>query len=134
MAITGIQPPQGSGPQLIDGTWLNGLAGGLNNSFINGVVAHAGDTKAAAFQIPAACKIVWVETVTTTGDSVLLPAAQTRNMLMVYNGGAQSLNLYGRGTDTINGVATATAYTLTAGQSAIFFCGKTGQWAANKTS
>lgn len=132
--IVGKQPPQGSGYQLIDGNWANGLANGGNNSFTNALVAHAGGTKAAALQIAAALKIVFFATVATDHDSALLPAAKTRSIVMVYNGGAHILDLYGKGTDTINASATATAYSLNAGQSAIFFCGLDGSWAANKTA
>ena len=132
--IIGIQPPQGSGPALQDGQWLNGLAGGGNNSYTNALVAHSGGTKAAALQIAASIKIVFFGTVAADHDSALLPAAKTRSMVLVYNGGASILDLYGKGTDTINGVATATAYSLNANTSALFFCGKDGQWAAIKTA
>jgi hypothetical protein len=132
--IVGIQPVAGGGPALVDQTWLNGVANGQNQSFVNGLVAHAGGTKAAALQIPAGVAIAIFATVATTGDSALLPQAKQRNTLKVYNAGAQTIDLYGRGTDTVNQVATATAYTLTAGQAAEFFCGVDGNWSAIKSA
>lgn len=134
MATTGIQPTQGGGPALIDQTWLLGLAGGLNNASVNSLVATAGGTKAAGYQIPAATTLVAFATVASSGDSALLPQALKNTYLLVYNGGAQNLSLYGKGTDTINAVATASAYTLATTAAALFFCAKDGNWGAIKTA
>lgn len=126
----GIAPANGSGPALQDGQWLLGVAAGNNRAYKNGIVAHAGGTKAAAFQLPAGVQIIEIDTVATNGDSVLMPAAVQGQIVMVCNNGAATLDIYGRGTDTINGVATATAYALTVNQSAVFFCAKNGNWGA----
>lgn len=134
MAIVGIQPVAGGGPALIDQTWLLGLAGGGNLNFTNGLVAHSGGTKAAAFQIPAGLAIAIFKTVAVNGDSALLPGAAAREFIMVRNAGVATLSLYGRSNDTINGSATANAYSLTAGQSALFFCGGSSDWSAIKSA
>ena len=134
MAVIGIQPPLGSGPALQDGQWLNGLANGQNRSFTNGLTAHAGGGKASAYQIPAAVAIIGFATVATTGDSALLPQAKTGTVVMVRNAGANSMNLYAKGTDKINGVASATAYALAADTSALFFCALDAAWSAIKTA
>lgn len=129
MAV-GIAPTKGSGPGLQDGNWLNGLASGQNLSYQNGITAHSGGTKAAAFQLPAGVALFQIDTVAAGGDSVLLPAAVAGTEINVFNNGANTLDIYGRGTDTINKVATATAYLLDAGTSANFFCAKNGAWGA----
>lgn len=125
----GIAPTNGSGPGLQDGGWLLGVAAGNNRAYKNGIVAHAGGTKAAAFQLPAGVQIMQVDTTATNGDSVLMPAAVQGQIVMVFNNGAATLDIYGRGTDTINGAATANAHTLATLTAAVFFCGKNGAWA-----
>lgn len=130
----GVPPTPGGGPALVDQNWLNGLAGGANRSFINGRTATAGGTKAAAYQIPAGVAIVGFSTVATAGDSALLPAALAGTIVCVRNAGVASMNIYGRGTDRINGSTTATAYALVNDTSAIFFCALDGAWSAVKTA
>lgn len=130
--MTGILPNFGFG--LIDGSWLRALAGGGNRSYVNGLTAHAGGTKAAAFQIPSGVALVGFGTVATNGDSGLLPTAKAGTKVRVYNAGAATLSLYGKGTDTVNGVATATSYDLTTKQAADFSCDLDGHWSALKSA
>lgn len=134
MATVGKPPPQGSSYALQDGRWLLGLGNGLNRSSQNGITAHSGGTKAAAFQLPANVAQFEIDTVAADTDSALLPAAKAGQTVMVFNAGAHTLDLYGKGTDTINLAVTATAYALTTGQCAIFFCCKDGIWGAIKTA
>lgn len=124
----GTPPTRGQRQSLVDGVWLLGLANGQNRSFANGLVAHAGGTKDAALQIPAAAGLVQFDTCATNGDSALLPAAVAGTLVLVANSGAASLSLYGKGTDTINDAATANAYSLATNKNALFFCAKDGQW------
>lgn len=126
---TGIAPTNGSGPGLQDGQWLLGVAAGNNRSYKNGIVAHAGGTKAAAVQLPAGVQLLEVDTVASLHDSVLMPAAVAGQIVMVFNNGAAGMDIYGRGTDTINGAATANAHTLATETAAVFFCAKNGAWA-----
>jgi O-acetylhomoserine/O-acetylserine sulfhydrylase-like pyridoxal-dependent enzyme len=132
--MTGRPPVAGSGYALQDGRWLLALAAGGNLAYENGITATAGGTKAAAFQLPAGVFLFEIDTVANAGDSVLMPAAIQGNMVAIFNNGASNLDIYGRGTDTINQSTTATAYVLTPGQCAILFCAKTGLWGANKTA
>lgn len=124
----------GPGFRLPDGTWLNGLSNGQNLSYLNGVVAHAGGTKAAAFQLPAAVALIEVDTVAADHDSCLLPQAAAGVTVEIFNSGAHVLDLYGQGTDTVNNAATANAYSLNANQSATFACAKDGSWFATKSA
>lgn len=129
---SGIAP--NAGFQMPDGKWLRGLANGVNLSFQAGFIAHAGGTKALAFQLPANRMLLEVDTVASDHDSCLLPTAVPGTLVAVYNAGAHILDLYGRGTNTINAAATANAFSLNANQTVIVFCAKTGLWAANKTA
>lgn len=134
MAEVGTSPPVNSRQALQDGVWLRGLANGQNRSYINGLTAHAGGTKAAAFQIPAGVALVQFDTVATSGDSALLPQALAGMEVTVANSGADTLSIYGRGTDTINDVATATNYDVATNVSVRFFCAKDGQWKGIKSA
>lgn len=76
-----------------------------------------------------------VNTVTTVGsanDSVLLPLAAVGLTVVVINGAASnSMQVFGAGTDTINGVATATGVAQAAGKTAAYYCTKSapaGAW------
>lgn len=137
-ATYGTPPTPATGPGLVDGTWLNGIAGGQNRLTINALTAHAGGTQSAAFQIPAGVALVGFATVATTGDSAKLPFALAGSIIMVRNAGAQTLNIYANNatnsatstTDKINGASNATAYTLAADTSAIFFSARDGAWSA----
>lgn len=133
MAI-GTAPPVGSGPALQDGDWLNAIAAGQNRNYQNRLVAHAGGTKAAALVLAAGVAMFRFVTVATNGDSALMPAAKAGTIVCVRNDGAATLSIYGKGTDTINSVATATAYSLASDVSSIFFCALDGDWSAVKSA
>lgn len=126
------------GPFMPTGKFLddnfNNLANGDGSSTVSGLVAHAGGTKAAALQIAADKAIVGFGTVVTNSDSALLPPAVVGRRLRVYNGGAATLSLYGQGTDTINGNATATNYDLATKVAADFACDLAGHWSAVKSA
>src|SRR5258707_15266465 len=70
IAVTGTPP--GTGPQLVDGAWLNGLAGGNNWSFQSGIAA-AGTTQATATQLAGGTYFVEGDTA-ASGTGVNLPA------------------------------------------------------------
>ncbi len=124
----GIAPANGSGPALQDGQWLLGVAAGNNRAYKNGVTA-TGTTKAGAFQLPAGVQLIEIDTV-AANSGVLMPAAVAGQIVMIFNSGANTLNIWGRGTDTIGNTATATARTMAANASAVFFCAKNGSWGA----
>lgn len=136
----GIRPAAGFA--LIDGTWARALSDGNNDTYTSGITAHAGGTQAAGFQLPDNVSFMEVDTVASGGDSVLLPYAQAGQRKFIFNNGAQTLDIYAQSTnnpatgsaDVINKTTNVTAYTLTSGQAAIFWCAKNGVWAANKTA
>jgi hypothetical protein len=95
----------------------------------SGLTAHAGGTQAAALNLVSA--INNVSTVATAGDSVRLPASAAGMAIEVTNSGAASMQVYGAGTDTINGVATGTGVAQLPGQSVVYTCAIAGNWLAN---
>lgn len=122
---TNLQP----GFQLFDGSALNHLftkifQGGLSRE--TGITAHAGGTKAAAYQLSRSLNLV--ATTATNGDSVLLPKAIAGSIVVVTNAGAATLSVYGKGTDTIDGNSTATADSLATTKTRIYVCYATGAW------
>jgi hypothetical protein len=134
MATVGRPPVANTTFGLQDGRWLLGLGNGLNRSYQNGITAHSGGTKAAAVQLPANVAQFEIDTCAADNDSVLLPAAKAGQSVVVYNASGHTLGIYGRGTDTINEVATATQYSLATVLTAFFFCSKDGHWSALKSA
>jgi len=126
-------PPVSGGPALVDGTWLNGLAGGQNLSYQYAISA-AGTTQATATQLPSGIALIEVDTVGSSAG-VALPFCYQGTEFKVYNNGANTLTFYPGVTnnpitaaqDTINNATTATASTHT---SKLFYCAKNGNWAA----
>lgn len=98
----------------------------LQGSTASNVTAHAGGTKAAATALTA--QFNRIGTCATTDDSVLLPAAAKGRFMVVFNDGAAAARVFGAGTDTIDGVATATGVPLTNAKRAAFFCLADGAW------
>lgn len=105
------------------------LTGLLNESAQDSITAHAGGTKAAAFQLTKEMNRISVAA--TAGDSVLLPASAPGLTIIVENAGAAAVQVYGLGTDTINAVATATGVSQMAGSVVIYTCYAAGAWFAN---
>lgn len=94
------------------------------------VTAHAGGTQAAAFALSATASFHDVTVVGTAADSVKLPLATgSGNIHWVKNSAAvNSLQLYGAGTDTIDGVATATGVAIAAGKARLLIDDGAGTW------
>ena len=116
------------------GAWFteglsSGFAGGLQTfSFANGLTAHAGGGQGSALALTAL--VNRITTVATAGDSVLLPAAAAGLEITVINSGANALQVFGAGTDTINGVATATGVSQMVNSAVTYFCTVAGLWQA----
>ena len=117
-----------SGPQLIAGDVVMGLAAltGLNAS--GPLTAHAGGTQALATQLVNGLNEVG--TTATNNDSVQLPLALPGTVVFVANSGAATLAVYGRygSSDTIDGTAGATGTTQTTGVDNLYFCAAAGRW------
>lgn len=120
------------------GLWLTeglgtGYSGSLQTlSFLTGVTAFAGGGQGSAVALTAL--INRVSTVATAGDSVKLPASAPGLAITVINRGANPMQVFGAGTDTINGIATATGISQGVGTAATFVCSVAGNWEVPITS
>lgn len=132
MSVIGNIPNRGFA--LIDGLWLRHLANGGNRSFSNALIATAGGNKATGFQIPGGVAMINFATVATAGDSAVLPAAKSGNSIMLASAGVANMNLYAKGTDSINNAAAATAYVVPPNIPIILWCPIDGVWYANKSA
>jgi hypothetical protein len=115
------------------GAWYSeGLATGFGGpglqtlSFTNGITAAAGGGQARA--VPLASMMNRVATVATQGDSVKLPASAAGLAIIVINRGANAMQVYGSGTDTINGIAAATGISQGINTTAVYTCNVAGNW------
>lgn len=115
------------------GAWYSeGLATGFGGpglqtqSFANNLTAFATGGQASALQLTA--MVNRVTTVATSGDSVKLPAAVSGLEVTAINRGANAMQVFGAGTDTINGVATATGISQPMNSVAMYVCSATGLW------
>lgn len=90
------------------------------------LTATAGGTKAAALALLNSVNRISV--CATGGDSVLAPAAFKGCSCLIINDGAASCNVFGQGTDTIDGVATATAKALANAKRMILVAVADGAW------
>ena len=93
------------GPQNVPGAALQ-LNDFLLEMVQDGITALAGGGQTGATQI--AGQTARISTVATAGDSVMLPQAIPGLELLLINKGANAMQVYGYGTDTIDDQASAT--------------------------
>jgi|ERR1044072_804631 hypothetical protein len=105
------------------------LTGLLNESAQDTITAHAGGGQASAFQLTK--EMSRVSTVATAGDSVVLPASAAGLTIILENASANPMQVYGLGSDTINGVAAATGVSQMQGSVVFYTCYSAGAWYAN---
>lgn len=98
-------------------------------SIEKGITATAGGTKAAARALTAGVNII--STCATANDSCLLMPALYGLCIFVANDGVASMQLFGQGTDTIDGVATGTGVAVAAGKRRILVCAEDGKWTSH---
>jgi hypothetical protein len=110
-------------------SWQIGPGEFLYESASDGLTAHAGGGQASALALTS--EMNRIATVATAGDSVALPASAPGLTVIIENAGANPAQVYGAGTDTINGVATATGVSQMAGSVVIYTCYTAGAWYAN---
>ena len=111
-------------------TWqLLGGAGVLAFSTTDGITANSGGGQTNATALTTT--INHVTTVVSAGDSVKLPAVVAGAIVIVTNKASQPMQVFGAGTDTINGVATATGVSQGVWTEAIYLgetSGPGGNW------
>lgn len=128
--------PPGTGPQLVDGAWLTGLAGGVNQSFIAGVNL-ATNSQTTGYFLPGLLQLVEVDTAIASG-SLTLPAALAGTEIAIFNNATgQTINVFANpnpnaqnagALDKINTLSNATAITIANNTNLIFFSMKSGLW------
>ena len=108
---------------------LNGL---LAQPAATGLTAHSGGGQTSALLLT---KVVNnVTTVAAAGDSVALPTAAAGLEITVTNSGANSMQVYGSGTDTINGITYTVGVPQLPGVTVVYTAATTGNWLANVVS
>jgi hypothetical protein len=90
------------------------------------VVAKAGGGQSGATQITG--QTVRVSTVATANDSVQLMGAIPGLEVMLINDGANPVQVFGNGTDTIDGQAAATGVSQMQNSLVIYTCAVAGSW------
>lgn len=111
------------GFRLINGQVLNILFGGpyLGRSYEDAITAHAGGTKASAYQLQASWNRISV--VGTAADSVKLPPLQEPGAeVVIINDTVTSAQIFGANNDTVDGVATATGVAQAGGKRVVYRC------------
>lgn len=123
----------GNGFQMVDGNWLNGLAGGHNLLFQNGLTA-VGTNQATSLQLADRISFLEIDT-SSASTGAALPLALAGVTITVINNTANNITIYpsiannaAGNQDTINNT---TSYTLNAHTAQGFTCGKTGVWYSN---
>lgn len=106
------------------------IAGLFTSTATDNITAFAGGGQTSAVLLTTT--VNRVATVTTAADSVKLPVSVAGMVIQVINGaGANSMQVFGSGTDTINDVATATGVAQAAGKAATYSCPVAGKWYRN---
>lgn len=86
-----------------------------------GITATASGNQATAYQLTASFNVLG--TVATNADSVKLPTdRRVGDEVIIVNDGAANAQVFGPGTDTIDGVATETGVVLTAAKRCSYYC------------
>jgi hypothetical protein len=112
--------------QLISGADVNAISAQLFSAQL--LTAHAGGGKAAATQIGAASVLA---TSATDADSLLLPLGYAGLEVLIANPAGHTVQVFGKGTDTINDIVTATGIVQAASTNAIYKCltnGPAAKW------
>ena len=106
-------------PFLVDGNYFRDTAA-------NALTAFSTGGQASATLLTA--DVNNVTTVAAAADSVKLPASAPGLKIVVINSGANPMQVFGNGTDTINGVAFGTGISQLAGSVVVYDCPVAGSW------
>jgi hypothetical protein len=126
-ATLGVQPRTGT-PML---PWVPAYPapGFMWETAKDTIVAFAGGGQTNATKLTT--QTARITTVATSGDSIRLPASAPGLELLVINHGANSMQVYGAGTDTIDDIATAVGVSQMASSMVIYSCTTAGFWYTN---
>jgi hypothetical protein len=111
------------------------IGGFLLESAMGAIVAGTTRTQAGATQLTAEVNRVDTSTAPSAGsvrgDGVKLPASAAGLTIEVHNNTANPIQVYGLGSDTINGVVATTGMTMPPNCVETFVCGVAGAWAVD---
>lgn len=132
----GQKPLPATGPGLVDGTWLNALAGGMNQVYKNGLTA-LGTNQGTALVLAAGIQLIEFDSVPSSTGAAM-PQAMAGQCVVVFNhDAANTLTLYPavRNNPTTGnqdvfetGSGTATSSTIAHGLSTRYCSAKDGFW------
>lgn len=108
-----------TGFRLIDGNDLNNAISQPQLATNPGLTAKAGGGISGATALQYGTN--QVTTVASAADSVLLPPGLPGAMVVVRNSGANAMQVFARGSDTINGTAGATGISQANAKTSIYF-------------
>lgn len=132
--MSAVTPFKNPGFALMSGQQANRVAGRPGWDTATGLVATPSGVQATAVLVPAT--VTCVDTVATAADAVKLPPAVEGRVFVLSNRGVASMQVFGSGSDTIDGVATATGVAQGNGLTAMYIAvrsanssiGVAGQW------
>ena len=116
MAINQLFDP---GYRLIDGSDLNNAFAQPRWQTNPGIVALAGGGLSASTPVLVIGTNL-VKTVASASDSVVLPSGTAGSIVLVRNNGANSMQVFAQGSDTINGTAGATGISVANAKTVLF--------------
>lgn len=133
LSTVGIPQMQGSVALYLcaaNGTWYSegtgtGYSGGFQTISSTDALTATGSTQGTALAIKTMQNRF---TTVAASTGCVLPAAVAGMNIVIINAGANSLQVYGNGSDTINGTAGATGVSLAAGKTAEYFTTVAGAW------
>jgi hypothetical protein len=119
---------KGTGTVTFNGTATGQIVMGalFRDTAADSLTAHAGGGQGSALALTKQNNRI--TTVATAADSVALPASAAGMEVIVINSGANPMQVFGAGTDTINGVATATGVSQMANSLVLYTCVTAGAW------
>lgn len=100
--------------------------GTSTSTVTDSITAHSGGTQALG--TPLTSTTNRVTTVAAAADSVVLPTSVAGKVVMIINSGAFPMQVFGAGTDTINGIATAVGVPQGQGEVIQYRCVTAGSW------
>jgi hypothetical protein len=115
---------------IIRGGFSAGQAKALNGAVATGLTA-AGTVIGDAFDLTADMNIIGT---CAAGAGVQLPACELGDSLWVYNGGANSCNVYPSASSQINQIAVGGAHILAANTAALYERITTTRWVAMQSA
>lgn len=128
-------------PQSIDvyacgiaGKWHAEVGGGYSGSFLtelaeDNITATAGGGQATARLLTS--QTSRIVTVATAGDSVRLPVSAPGLELLIVNSGANGVQVFGFGTDLVDGLPSSMGVSQMPSSMVIYSCTTAGQWFTN---